>query len=118
MEQFRLAIQTGDLQGLFDVLAPDVVVVADGGGLVPALRHRVEGADRVARLLAGFARLAPGALVATVWLNGAPALRIDLDGELKAAISLVIEAGRVTRIYAMRNPHKLGRLEKVAELRR
>jgi RNA polymerase sigma-70 factor (ECF subfamily) len=110
VERFRAAVQTGDLQGLLDVLAPDVVLVADGGGLVPSVRYPVEGADRVARRIAAFPRLAPGAIVRAVWLNGAPALRIDLAGELKSAISLVVEAGRVTRIYAVHNPHKLARL--------
>jgi hypothetical protein len=53
-----------------------------------------------------------------VWLNGAPAGRIDLAGELNTAVTFVVEDGRIARIYAIRNPHKLGWLEKVAELRR
>ncbi|SNR78862.1 RNA polymerase sigma-70 factor, ECF subfamily [Haloechinothrix alba] len=110
VERFRSAVLTGDLQGLLEVLAPDVVLVADGGGLVPAIPRPIEGAERVARMLAGFARVAPEARVGTVWLNGAPALRVDIDGELNAAISLAFDAGRVTRIYGIRNPHKLARL--------
>src|SRR5439155_17806969 len=51
LDRFLAAIRHGDLQGLLDVLAPDVVVVADGGGLVPAARRPVQGADRVAALL-------------------------------------------------------------------
>jgi hypothetical protein len=110
VERFRSAVQTGDLQGLLAVLAPDVVLVADGGGLVPSVRVPVEGAERVSRLLAAFPRVAPGAVVGTEWLNGALALRIDLDGERKSAISLVVEEGRITRIYAVHNPHKVARL--------
>jgi RNA polymerase sigma-70 factor (ECF subfamily) len=53
-----------------------------------------------------------------VWLNGAPAGRIEFDGELSAAVSLVVENGRVTRIYVMRNPRKLARLDETAELAR
>jgi hypothetical protein len=53
-----------------------------------------------------------------VWLNGAPAGRIEFDGELGAAVSLVVENGRVTRIYVMRNPRKLARLDETAELAR
>ena len=48
------------------------------------------------------------------WLNGAPALRIDPGGELDSAVSLTVEGGRITRIYAIRNPHKLAGLDKVA----
>jgi RNA polymerase sigma-70 factor (ECF subfamily) len=98
------------MQGLLGVLAPEVVLVADGGGEVPAVRQPVVGAVRVAGFLSGFGRVAPGADFRIVWLNGAPAVRIDLDGELNTAVSLVIEDGRITRIYAMRNPHKLARL--------
>ena len=44
--------------------------------------------------------------------------RIDPGGEFDTAIAFVVEDGRITRMYAMRNPHKLGRLDDVAELRR
>ena len=118
VERFLAALIVGDVQGLMDVLAPDVVLVADGGGLVPAARHPVEGMERVAVLLSGFKRVAPGAEVATLLLNGAVAARIDPAGEFNTAVTFVVEDGRIARIYAIRNPHKLGRLEKVAELRR
>ena len=118
VERFRSAIRTGDLQGLLDVLAPDVVMVADGGGLAPAFRHPLAGAARVAHALAGLNRFASGAQLGAVWLNGAPALRIDLDGVLDTAVSLVIEDGRVTHIYAVRNPDKLARLGEAVRLSR
>jgi RNA polymerase sigma-70 factor, ECF subfamily len=56
--------------------------------------------------------------VATLLLNGAVAARIDPAGELDTVLTFVVEDGRIARIYGIRNPHKLGRLEKVAELRR
>ena len=118
VERFLAALTAGDVQGLMDVLAPDVVLVSDGGGLVPAARHPVEGMERVATLLSRFKTVAPDAVVGTVWLNGAPAGRIDLAGEPNTAVTFVVEDGRIARIYAIRNPHKLGWLEEVAELRR
>ena len=118
VERFLAALTTGDVQALMDVLAPDVVLVADSGGLVPAVRHPVEGVKRVTALLSSFSRLAPNARVATLLLNGAVAARIDHAGELDTAVTFVVEDGRITRIYAIRNPNKLGRLETVAELRR
>jgi RNA polymerase sigma-70 factor (TIGR02957 family) len=118
LDRFLAALETGDLQVLLDVLAPDVVLVADGGGEAAAVRQPVMGRDRVARLLSGFSRAAPDAVVGTVWLNGAPAGRIDLAGELDTAVSLVVEDGRITRIYAIRNPHKLARLDAEAALSR
>jgi RNA polymerase sigma-70 factor (ECF subfamily) len=118
VERFQAALTTGDLQGLLDVLAPDVVLVADGGGVVPAAIRPLSGAKTVARQLSRFPALAPGARVGTTWLNGAPALRIDPAGEFDTAVSLTVQDGRITRIYAIRNPHKLARLDEVATLSR
>jgi RNA polymerase sigma-70 factor (ECF subfamily) len=53
-----------------------------------------------------------------VWLNGSPAIRIDVGGEVDTAVSLVVENGRITRVYAVRNPNKLSRLNQVAALTR
>jgi RNA polymerase sigma-70 factor (TIGR02957 family) len=116
--RFLAALTTGDLQGLMDVLAPDVVLVVDGGGLAPAARHPIKGSKRVAAYLSGFSRYAPGAEIATLLLNGSVAARVDLAGELDTAVSFVFEGGRIARLYAIRNPQKLGRLEQVAELSR
>jgi RNA polymerase sigma-70 factor (ECF subfamily) len=58
----------------------------------------------------------PDLVATTAWFNAVPGARIDVRGE-STAVSLVVEDGRITRIYAMRNPHKLGRLDKVTELR-
>jgi RNA polymerase sigma-70 factor (ECF subfamily) len=118
VERFLAALTTGDVEGLMDVLAPDVVLVADGGGLAPAVRRPVEGMKRVATLLSRFSELAPGAEVATVLLNGAVGVRIGPGGEFDTAVTFAVEDGQIARIYAIRNPHKLGRLEEVAELRR
>jgi RNA polymerase sigma-70 factor (ECF subfamily) len=118
VDRFLAAVRTGDLQGLLDVLAPDVVLVADGGGEVPAVRSPVVGRDRVAALVSRLKAVAPGAEVGAVWINGAPAGRIDLGGELNTAVSLVVANGRITRIYAIRNPRKLGRLGEEATLSR
>jgi hypothetical protein len=118
LERFLAALGSGDLEVLLDVLAPEVVLVADGGGEVAAVRRPVVGRERVATLLSRFREIEPDAVVGTVWLNGAPAGRIDLAGELETAVSLVIVEGRITRIYAMRNPHKLARLDEVATLSR
>jgi RNA polymerase sigma-70 factor (TIGR02957 family) len=118
VDRFLAALRTGDLQVLLDVLAPDVVLVADGGGEVTAFRRPVVGSDRVASLLSRFNTAVPGAVVGTVWLNGAPAGRIDLAGEIDSAISLAVADGRITRIYAIRNPHKLARMDEEATLTR
>jgi RNA polymerase sigma-70 factor (ECF subfamily) len=117
VERFLAAARDGDLQGLLDVLAPDAVLVADGGGLVAAVRRPIEGAERVAALILSAGRY-PGFEAKAVWLNGAPAGRIDIGGVLDTAVSLAVENGRITHIYAVRNPHKLAGLDGVATLAR
>ena len=116
VEKFMAAISTGDLQGLMEVLAPDVVLIADGGGVVAAARKPIIGVAKVLALLAHAVKL-PGFVATTTWLNGMPGARIDVGGAA-AAVSLVVEDGRISRIYTIGNPHKLGWLEKVVELRR
>jgi RNA polymerase sigma-70 factor (ECF subfamily) len=118
VERFLSVLDSGDIQALLDILAPDVVLVADGGGEVAAARLPIEGADRVANFLSGFARVSPDADLRIVWLNGAPAVRVDLDGALDTAVSLIVEGGRISRIYAVRNPKKLARLEEELRLSR
>jgi RNA polymerase sigma-70 factor (TIGR02957 family) len=116
LEKFMTAVTSGDVRGLVELLAPDVVLIADGGGLVAAVRKPIIGAEPVVAFLARVTGL-HGLTVTTVWFNGMPGARVDVGGQI-TAVSLVVENYRVTRIYAMRNPDKLRRLERVAELRR
>ena len=117
VERFLAALRTGQLQELMEVMAPDVVLIADGGGLAAAVLTPIHGAEPVATLLARAIQSAAAFDTTTLWLNGAPAGLIVIDGEL-AATSLVAENGRVTRIYVIRNPRKLTRLDQPAELAR
>lgn len=118
VERFLSALRTGRLQELMELMAPDVVLLADGGGIAAAALFPVHGALSVAELLAraGWPD-APEIATTPVWLNGAPAGRIELGGE-STAVSLTVEHGRITRVYLMRNPHKLTRLDEPAALAR
>ncbi len=119
VERFLAAVTRGDLQGLLDVLAPDVVLVADGGGVVQAVVHPVMGAKKVANLLRPFNRLAPEAKIVPVLLNGGVgALVVGTDDGYDTAISFVVEERRISRIYAVRNPAKLGRIDVEAAISR
>jgi hypothetical protein len=91
-------------------LAPDAVLIADGGGLVAAVRQPVDGAKKIVNLLGGFARIAPTAVVEPVVLNGAPGARIIIDGTVDTVVGFAFEDGRISRIFAVRNPDKLHRL--------
>jgi RNA polymerase sigma-70 factor (TIGR02957 family) len=119
VERFLAAVTRGDLQGLLDVLAPDVVLVADGGGVVQAVVNPVTGAKKVANLLRPFSRLAPEARFVPVTLNGAAGARIvGTDDGHDTAVAFVVEDGRIARIYAVRNPAKLARIDVEATLTR
>ncbi len=96
VEKFLLAATTGDLQGLLDVLAPDVVLITDGGGRKQAALKPIHGVEKVLRFLAGIgAKVGPtGAYALTV--NGEPAIGLLLDGELEAVATMRIDGDRVT----------------------
>ncbi|MGW5237639.1 RNA polymerase sigma-70 factor [Monashia sp. NPDC004114] len=119
VERFLAAVAHGDLQGLLDVLAPDVVLVADGGGVAQALVNPVAGAKKVANLLRPFTRLVPGAQILPIMLNGTVGARVvGTDDGYDTAISFVVEDGLISRIYAVRNPAKLGQIDVAAPISR
>lgn len=120
LERFIAAFNTGELQALMDVLAPDVVAIADGGGKVRgAARRPIVGAAKiVAYLQGGIAKYGVHPIATRALVNGAPALRIEVDGVLFGVVSLTVEDGRVTRIYSVANPDKLARLDAEAVLAR
>ncbi|WP_433734258.1 RNA polymerase sigma-70 factor [Nocardia sp. CA-129566] len=113
LDAFRRAIETGDLQSLFDMLAPDVVLLGDGGGVVQAVVRPVVGAERVARLLAvGLPRVTGAVSVEPVQINGSPALIVRIDGEIDNVVAARIDDGLITGLYIVRNPEKLSRVER------
>jgi RNA polymerase sigma-70 factor (ECF subfamily) len=119
LEAFRRAIETGDLQSLLDQLAPDVVLVGDGGGVRPAVLAPVTGASQVASLLAqGLPSLAGAASAELAQVNGGPALIVRIDGEIDVVVSVRIDDGLISGLYIVRNPEKLSRVEQETAVRR
>jgi RNA polymerase sigma-70 factor (ECF subfamily) len=115
LEAFRRAVETGDLQGLVDILAPDVVFLGDGGGVVPAALSPVVGAGLVAQVLA---RISAAASLRPAQVNGHPALVLRLDGEIDTVVAMRVDDGLITGLYAVRNPEKLSRMAQETALRR
>ena len=120
LEAFQRAVETGGLQRLLDILAPDVVFLGDGGGVVEAVQKPVVGASKVARLLAvALGRLAAAAaFLQPAQVNGYPALILRLNGEVDTVIAVRIDDGLVTGLYAVRNPEKLSHMQRESTLRR
>ncbi|MFD6160661.1 RNA polymerase sigma-70 factor [Nocardia sp. NPDC060256] len=116
---FQRAIETGEMQNLLDILAPDVVFLGDGGGIKQAVPRPVVGSDLVARLLAvGFDRIRATMSVEPAQVNGAPALLLRQDGEIDTVIALRIDDGLISGLYSVRNPEKLSHMERETALRR
>ncbi len=119
LDAFRRAVDTGDLQTLVDVLAPDVVFLGDGGGVRQAVVRPVLGATKVARLLAaGLDHLRTAGSLLPTHVNGHPALVFRVGGEVDTVLALLVEEGLITGLYAVRNPHKLARMNTETALTR
>ncbi|MFJ6562103.1 RNA polymerase sigma-70 factor [Streptomyces sp. NPDC091412] len=112
LESFQRAFETGDLQGLLDVLAPEVVLMSDGGGVKQAALRPVVGAEKVVRMFVGGAGKVQGRLtIDPTLVNGGPALFVRLDGEIDGIMAARVEDARITGLYYVRNPEKLSRVE-------
>jgi RNA polymerase sigma-70 factor, ECF subfamily len=116
--RFFDALRDGAIDGLRELLAADVQLVADGGGKAPALARSVFGADNVARVLASnFPLLVKiDARVEPHELNGHPgAIVRDRDGKVLGTLTLDVLGGRIQTIRAVANPDKLGHVGPVAD---
>ncbi len=119
LDAFRVAVETGHLQTLLDILAPDVVAIGDGGGVKQAMPRPVVGAGRVIRLLTvGLQVVGTRFSLEQAQVNGAPALIARLDGQIDSVMTIRVEGGLITGIYTVRNPEKLSRLQHETALRR
>lgn len=110
-ESVRRALETGDPQELLAVLAPDVVLISDGGGVKRAAVRPITGAAKVIRFITGgLGKKAVALTCEPVTINGNAALAVHLDGEFDGILAIGIDEGeRVTGLYFVRNPAKLTR---------
>jgi RNA polymerase sigma factor (sigma-70 family) len=107
-ESFMSASSGGDLTALMEVLAPDVRLVCDGGGLAPAPRKAIDGFELVARALVTFAgRMPPEPRVVVTGVNGGPGIVIYSGDTPVVVIVLHLVDGRAREIHLISNPEKL-----------
>jgi len=107
------AIAERDHAAVIGLLADDVVVYADGGGVVSAAIQPVTGAARIAQVMLHLAaRVEEEATleVRYVTLNGGVGALLVQGGRLHSCLQLEGRDGRITRLFVVRNPHKLERL--------
>ncbi|WP_435228669.1 RNA polymerase sigma factor SigJ [Streptomyces sp. Tue6028] len=108
VRDFKQAWEARDIEALIGLLAPDATMTADGGGLVGAALRPVEGGERIAQYLAHFAEKAPGLTLLERTVNGQPGLVAQHAGMTVTVAAFSGSGGRITRIWAVRNPEKLG----------
>ena len=119
-KSFLAAARRGDFDALESLLAEDVELHGDGGGLAPAIKRPVFGRARVAKLIASWMQLGfekiGGVGLRQALINGQPGAEyLDADGKLIGVMSLDIAEGKVQAIRSVVNPEKLRHLGPVAD---
>jgi len=107
VREFKRAWQTQDIASLVGLLDPGVTVTADGGGLAAAALHPIAGGEEVARYLVDLASRATEVTILERTVNGQPGLVAQQDGVTVTVFAFDITEGRISHIWAMRNPEKL-----------
>jgi RNA polymerase sigma-70 factor, ECF subfamily len=108
LDQFIQATNTGDMDGLMQILSEDVVLWSDGGGKTRgAATHPVYGRNAVAQFALASPRLAGNYHIELGEVNDEIALMIQVGSVVLAVLTLTVDDGRVTEIRVMGNPDKL-----------
>jgi RNA polymerase sigma-70 factor (ECF subfamily) len=119
-DRFVAALSDGDVDGLVELLAEDVTVTGDGGGMRPSWPRAIAGRDKVGRLFAGLVvqmRAVGGVQIERVEVNGQPgALVRDASGALVNVFSFDIADGAVQSIRSVINRDKLRHLGPLADV--
>ncbi|MCG5216673.1 RNA polymerase sigma-70 factor [Streptosporangium sp. KLBMP 9127] len=108
--EFLDACLGGDINRVMEMLAPEVTAWTDGGGKISAARRPLHGADKVARWLLGvLTRNAPSGLEAhATTVNGRPGMVFTTDDGVDSVSSFELVDGKISAIWLVRNPDKLG----------
>jgi RNA polymerase sigma-70 factor, ECF subfamily len=110
--RFFAAASTGDVDGLLEILADDVVWTADSDGKATAARRPIVGAERVAKVILGLLRVAgESGRIEPAMYNNSPALKLYLGERFEGVITVEITNERITHFYVMRNPDKLAGID-------
>jgi RNA polymerase sigma-70 factor (ECF subfamily) len=115
--KFLEASTQGDLQGLMSLLAKDVTFWSDSGGRVAAALKPIQGAVKVTRfLLAIRSKWLSTSIAQIIEINGQPGMITRVDGCVHSVTTFDIVDGSIQSIYVVRNPEKLKRMSRMANL--
>ncbi|MEU6827492.1 RNA polymerase sigma factor SigJ [Nocardia beijingensis] len=107
VRDFKRAWETKDIEALIGLLDPRATATADSGGLAPAFLDPIDGGERIARTWMEIAARGPAVTLVERTVNGQPGLVALLDGTIVSVYAFDIADGRITHIWAIRNPEKL-----------
>lgn len=107
VRDFKRAWETRDIEALIGLLDPHATATADSGGLAPAFLHPIEGGEQIAHTWLAIAARAPEITLLERTVNGQPGLVAEQDGAVVSVYAFDIADDRITRIWVIRNPHKL-----------
>ncbi|GAB3730452.1 RNA polymerase sigma factor SigJ [Amycolatopsis oliviviridis] len=107
IKEFKKAWDAKDIGALIGLLDPDVQAVGDGGGIVSAVLHPLEGRDQVASYLLDLANKTSGHELLERTVNGRPGLVLRQAGQTVAVLAFHIAEDHIQRIWGVRNPEKL-----------
>ncbi len=108
---FVEAAGSGDVSRIESLLTEDAVALSDGGGRVLAALNPIRGANRVARFVDGVVRKfgAEGpARIEEATINGTAGVLVYADERLIQTVTADVVGGRISALYVVRNPEKLG----------
>jgi RNA polymerase sigma-70 factor (ECF subfamily) len=111
VNRFIEALMHGDQKELLSIMAHDAVLVADGGGKVPASINPIYGADRITRFFLGLLRKfgSDNFDVRHATVNSGPGMLTYRDGQLVSVAYVAVEDGHIKGIYSVNNPDKIHR---------
>jgi RNA polymerase sigma-70 factor (ECF subfamily) len=108
VEAFLAAAHEGNFDALLEVLDPDVVLRADGGG-VADLSRLVRGAAAVASSATMWSRV--GLDMRRALVNGTPGFVSLRDGRPFSVAAVTISGGRIVEMDILADPERLARLD-------
>jgi RNA polymerase sigma factor (sigma-70 family) len=107
VRHFKQAWEAKDIHAIIALLDPDATATGDGGGLVSATPHPVEGAEQIARFLVERAGTVPDLVLLGRTVNGQPGLVAQLGGVTVAVFAFEVAGDRIKHIWTVLNPDKL-----------
>ena len=107
VRDFKQAWEAKDIGALIGLLDPNATAIGDGGGLVSAALHPIEGGEQIARLVVDLASRVPNLTLLERTVNGQPGLVAQQDGLTVMVMAFDMAGDRIKHIWAVRNPEKL-----------